>query len=415
MKNLLFLVFILSSLATQSQTISDFRGPGRTGIYPDKNLLREWPENGPEQLWSAGDLGKGYTSPAMGKEYIYVTGRFDDHDYLTALDYSGKFVWKVKYGRSWNKSYTDSRCVPVINGDKVYLLSGMGELACHDAKTGKQLWFRNAYEEFKGICNPHGVSESLLVLDDKVFYTPGGFETSMVAFNKNNGELIWKTESLRDSSAYVSPLYIVHNGQEMVISLLANILFAVDPSNGKILWDYNYIDIQPPEENPKLKWTNCNTPLYHNGELFFTKGYDHPAAMFVINDDGKGVKLKWTNDLMDTHHCNNVLIDGYIYGSTWIHNAAGNWACIDWETGKDQWEAEMNNKGSIIAADGMMYCYDEKKGQLALVRPNPEKFDIVSSFFIKEGTGPHWAHPVIHNGILCIRHGEILMAFEIRN
>ena len=137
--------------------------------------------------------------------------------------------------------------------------------------------------------------------------------------------------------------------------------------------------------------------------------------MFSIGEDGRSVKLKWTNDLLDTHHGNNVLIDGYIYGSTWIHNADGHWACIDWETGTDQWEAEMNNKGSIIAADGMLYCYDEKRGELALVNPTPEKFDIVSSFRIDEGNGPHWAHPLVHNGILYVRHGEVLMAFDVRD
>lgn len=411
----LILSLLIIAQAVSAQTISEFRGSGRTGIYPEKGLLKEWPENGPEKLWSAGDLGKGYTSPAMGEDYIYVTGRIDTMDYLTALDYKGNQVWQVEFGRSRNKSYPDARCIPTINLDKIYLVSGMGEVACHDALTGEKIWKRNAFEEFSGIPGPHGIAESPLVVDDKVFFTPAGFETSMIALNKNTGDLIWKTKSLMDSTAYVSPLLVNHKGQKMIVQLIANTLFGVDPDNGKILWDYNYIDLRPLEENPKLKWTNCNTPIYHNGELFVTKGYDHPAAMFSINEAGTGVSLKWTNDLLDTHHGGNVLIDGYIYGSTWIHNANGNWACIQWETGADKWEAEMNNKGSIIAADGMMYCYDEKKGQLALVRPNPEKFDIVSSFFITEGSGPHWTHPLIHNGSMYIRHGDVLIAYEIKD
>jgi hypothetical protein len=63
----------------------------------------------------------------------------------------------------------------------------------------------------------------------------------------------------------------------------------------------------------------------------------------------------------------------------------------------------------------MLYCYDEKKGQLALVRADPQKFDIVSSFRITEGSGPHWAHPVICGGILYVRHGDKLMAFNVKD
>ena len=71
-------------------------------------------------------------------------------------------------------------------------------------------------------------------------------------------------------------------------------------------------------------------------------------------------------------------------------------------------------KGSIIAADGMLYCYDERRGAVALVNPDPAKFDIVSEFRITKGVGPHWAHPVIVNGVLYIRHGFALMAYKVK-
>jgi len=410
---LLIALLLLISQSLLSQTISEFRGLGRTGNYNETGLLKDWPEEGPEKLWSTQNLGKGFTSPAVGAEYIYVSGRIDSLDYLTALDYSGKQVWQVPYGRARNRSYPDTRSIPTINEGNVYLVSGMGEVACINGTTGQLIWKRNAFEEFHGIQGPHGLAESPLLLDDKVFYTPGGFETSMIALDKNTGNLIWKTESLRDSTAYVSPLYVKHRGQRMIINLMANILFGVDPDNGNILWSYNYLGIRTPEENPKVKWTNCNTPIYHKGELFITKGYDHPAAMFKMNKRGTSVELKWINELLDTHHGGNVLIDGYLYGSTWINNSKGNWACVDWKTGTDQWEAEMNTKGSIIAADGMLYCYDERKGKMALVPIDHENFEIVSSFEIEEGAGAHWAHPVIHERILYIRHGEVLMAYNI--
>ena len=410
----LVLVLLFLASSSHSQTTSEFRGVGRTGIYQETGLLKEWPEAGPEKLWSCDGLGMGYTSPAMGDGMIYLTGRFDSMDYLTAVDYKGKQLWQVEYGRARDKSYPDTRSIPTLNSGKVYLISGQGEVACHDAKTGDRIWQRNAYEEFLGICGPHGIAESPLVVDNKVIYTPGGPETSIIALDKNTGDLVWKTESLGDSTAYVSPLLVNHYGQEMIIQQMANMVLGVDPENGEILWNFNYLGLRSPEENPKVKWTNCNTPIYHEGEIFLTKGYDHPAAMFKLNKEGSAVEVKWINDLLDTHHGGNVLIDGYLYGSTWTNNSKGNWACIDWDTGENIWEAEMNTKGSIIATEGMLYIYDERRGQLALVPADPKGFNIISSMRIEEGSGPHWAHPVIHKGILYVRHGDVLMAYDIK-
>jgi len=87
---------------------------------------------------------------------------------------------------------------------------------------------------------------------------------------------------------------------------------------------------------------------------------------------------------------------------------------MDWKTGELKYEKKWECKGSIITADNMMYCYEEKKGNLALVEPTPEDFKIVSSFKIDKGKGPHWAHPVIRNGVLYVRHGDVLMAYDVK-
>jgi outer membrane protein assembly factor BamB len=50
-----------------------------------------------------------------------------------------------------------------------------------------------------------------------------------------------------------------------------------------------------------------------------------------------------------------------------------------------------------------------------LVKPNPEKFELVSSFRVSGGSGPHWAHPTIHDGKMYIRHGELLFVYNIKN
>ena len=98
--SLLFLSFVAIACQQKSHTIekSDWRGPNRDGFYPDQNLLKEWPEQGPELLWSYEDLGKGYTTVAVTEDMIYTTGTFDSTSFLIALDHDGKLVWKKEYG-----------------------------------------------------------------------------------------------------------------------------------------------------------------------------------------------------------------------------------------------------------------------------------------------------------------------------
>ena len=110
-----------------------------------------------------------------------------------------------------------------------------------------------------------------------------------------------------------------------------------------------------------------------------------------------------------------MLIDGKLYGSNWTSNNSGNWMCVDWESGETLYEVPWSNlgKGCVIYADGLIYMYEEKRGTLAIAKPG-EKLDVVSSFQIKFGDKEHWAHPVICDGILYLRHGNVLGAFDIK-
>jgi len=135
--------------------------------------------------------------------------------------------------------------------------------------------------------------------------------------------------------------------------------------------------------------------------------------MFRLSEDASEIEFLWKDATLDCHHGGVVLVDGYIYGSNWIDNARGNWVCIEWKTGKTEYEKKWQTKGSIIFADGMLYCYEERRGIMALVKPDPADFATVSQFRVEAGEGPHWAHPAISNGILYIRHGDTLTAYDI--
>ena len=420
MKNCLLTILsvFLSIQIIECQQISEWRPEHRSGVSGETGLLKSWPEAGPQLLWFNQDLPTGFSSVTFGNNSIYITGYRDKNDVLVALDTLGKIKWQTPYGRSWEQSYPDSRCAPTVEGSKVYVSSGSGDLACIDGSNGSIIWSLKASDTYKGTFGPWGIAESLIIDGDKIYFTTGGHETMTIALNKNTGKLIWKSESLNDNPGYVSPILISYSGKRMIVNVSANYIFAVDPSTGKLIWKIKHSDINSVNAKaqfPDATEIKCVTPLYHEGKIYVTGGYNHGGIMLDLTDGGNSVAVAWTDDVLDVHHGGVVLVNGNIYGSNWTSNGDGNWCCIDWNTGKKKYEEHWKCKGSIISAEGLLYIYDERSGNVGLLRANPEKFDLISSFKISRGSGPYWAHPVIHNKKLYIRHGKVLMVYDIKN
>lgn len=416
MKRLFIIIIMLSTLGqlSLSQEIAQWRGPDRNGVFPESGLLKSWPQAGPDLLWSAEGLGDGYASVTVKNGLIYVTGRDGTEEYLSVFDTKGQLKWRIPYGNCVRRTYKGTRCTPAVEGQYVYLISGRGEVVCVDKKDRNVKWSVPAFEKFQGKSWEWEIAESPLIVDDKIVFTPGGHLTSMVAFDKRNGDVVWQTKSLQDTVAMVSPALIQIDGKKIIVNVMINYIFGVDAENGDILWKVKYSDIEPPMDHPWKPHNNCIMPLYHDGSLFITSGYDHVAVMFTLSDKGRKIKQKWINRTLDCHHGHVVRIGNYIYGANWLDNRDGNWCCVDWNTGETMYEKHWENKGSVSAADGMLYCYEEKRGNIALVEPTSEDFKIVSSFRITQGRGPHWTQPVIANGVLYMRHGDVLMAYDIK-
>ncbi len=410
----LLVSFLLFYLSLSGQDIAQWRGPERSGVYPAEGLLDQWPEKGPAQLWSMDGIGRGFSSVSVKDRTIYATGLKDSIEYLSAVDReNGRILWQIPYGLPTLQSFKETRCTPTIEDNRGYLVSGRGEVVCVDLDQHKIAWYVDAYHRFEGQCARWEIAESPLLADQKVIYTPGGHKTTVVALDKYTGETIWTSESIHDTTAYVSPILVERGGHKIIVNILRNYLIGVNAENGKIMWSYLYSGLDKPLQHPESPHINTISPLYREGRIFITSGYDHTSAMFGLSSDGTEISLLWKQPVMDTHHGGVVLLDGYIYGSTWINNSQGNWACIDWESGGIMYEKEWNNKGSIIAADGKLFIYEEKRGFVGLVRAGPEDFQVISSFQHRHGKGPHWAHPTISEGVLYIRHGETLTAYDI--
>ena len=409
---LLFLSALLILFFTSCENeIAQWRGPARDGIYPDKNLLKEWPANGPTLKLKIEDLGKGLSQPVVYKNKIYITGiKHDTLDVLSVFDSAGKLLWEKEFSIAWKRTYPESRGTPTIEKDRIYLIGGSGELVCLSAKNGDLIWKQDPHSDFEGEYKHWGIVESVLLTKNAALYVTGGENTTVVAYHKKTGDLLWKSPSTGGPKSYASSSLVEWGGKQIALIQSSNDLIGIDVSNGEVLWTYNTIQYH----NKKGSGEGANTPLFYNGEIFVTYGNEQPGLLFGLSDDAKTITLKWQNDILDTHHGGLVLLNGVIYASNMIDNKRGNWAAVDWATGKTLWEENWFTKGSVISADGMLYFYEEKSGNVALVKPNPNKLEVVGTFKVDDGEGPHWAHPSIYNGMLFIRHGSVLMGYEIK-
>lgn len=413
------LLFVCSMglLVANAQSKHGWRGPENNGSYPDKNLLKEWPVVGPEMIFETVDAGKGYSSPQVVGDRIFITGMNEEEnqEVFNCYDLQGKKLYSTPYGKPWNKSFPEVRTTPTIEGGKAYVVSGMGEVVCINIADGKIVWTVDGAAKYKNKPATWGTAESPLVFDDKVIYNPAGDITNTVALNKETGEEIWKSPTLHSMMGYVTPILITYKGKRQIVGMNEKCAFGLNPETGAIEWTFDQLVSKLAATDPE--WENIvpNSALYHDGKIFFCNGYEINGFQLQLADDLKSVTCTWKNEVLDTHHGGYVLVDGVIYGTNWISNNDGNWCAVDWNTGKTIYETKWTGKGkgSIITADGMLYCYDERRGTVGLVQPG-ETFKVVSEFRITKGSGPHWAHPTIADGKLYIRHAEALYGFKIK-
>ena len=399
-------VLLSSALAALAADWTQFRGPNRDGKSGETGLLKSWPAGGPKQLWTSKvNVGTGFSSMSIANGAIYTTGLIDGQETMFALDLKGKLKWKAAYGPGFSKFPPSTRTTPTVDGEYLYVMSSMGKAVCVKASDGKEKWSVDTAEKFGGKNLRWGIAESILIVDDKAICTPGGPGATMVALDKLTGKTIWRTKSLSDISAYCSPILIKDAKKNLIVTMTGENVIGVSPASGKVLWKYPY--------RGRCQ-AHAVSPTYSDGQIFITSGYGDGAVMLKLSPDGKSVKVAWKDKDYDTHHGGVILVDGNVYGTTWNGNSTGNWICADWKTGKIKFNTSWKCKGSMVFAEGMLYCYEEKGGTIGLVKASPDGFKVISSFKVTEGEGKHWAHPVVSGGVLYVRHGSALMAYDVK-
>ena len=387
-----------AALAQSAGNWPQWRGPNRDGISKETGLLKQWPAEGPPLAWKANGAGRGYSSFAISNGKLYTMGLRGDREFVVAFDVAtGKEAWATAHGSAFRNDRGDGpRGTPTIDGDRVYALGGNGDLSSLDARTGKIVWSKNILEEFGGSNIVWGISESPLVLGNKLLVNAGGPGASIVALNKANGSVIWKSQS--DKAGYSSAIPVEINGVTQVVFFTGQRAVGLDSKDGRLLWEY---------ERPSNRTANAATPIVRANRIFISSDYGTGGGVVEIKPDNKAEEIYFTKD-MKNHHSSSVLIGDYLYGfSSSILTA------MKFDTGELAWRDRSVGKGSLVYADGHLYLLSEN-GVVGLVEATPTGYKEKGRFRIQQDSLPTWAHPVVAGGTLYLRDQDTIYAYDVR-
>lgn len=381
-----------------------FHGSDYTNISPESGLLKQWPEAGPELIWSAKGLGDGFSSVSVADGLIYTAGNLDGNSVVTCMDLTGNVVWRSPCGPAWTKNFPGTRGTPTVDGDRVYFETPHGDLTCLNAKTGDRLWGLNILEKFGASNITWALAESVIIDGDNVICCPFGSQGSIVALNKMTGDTVWAAESTGDKAGYSTPSIGEFAGTRIVMTMSNKALVGVNADTGKLLFRHEHLT--------KYE-VNALQPILRGDRIFISSGYGSGSEMLQLTSaDGKITATQaWSSKDMDNHHGGVVLWDGHLYGA----NSKRDWVCFDWDTGATRYSETGVGKGSLTCAEGMLYTFSESTRTAGLVKATPAGHEVISSFQIPEGgSGKSWAHPVISDGRLYLRHGDLLFVYNIK-
>ena len=379
-----------------------WQGPDRDRVSKETGLLKEWPAGGPKVVWTATGLGSGYGSMAVAGTRVFVQGMRGTSSTVIALNRAdGKEVWSKALGQPQdNDRGPGPRGTPTVDGDRLYVLTENGDLAC--LKTdGAVVWQRNILKEFGGSQIRWLISESPLVDGPHVVVTPGGRGAGMVKLDKMTGKTVWTAKELSDTAGYSSIIAADVQGVRTYMTFTASAGVGVRASDGKVMFRY------PTAAN---RVANIATPIYSNNKVFFTSAYGTGGGLLDLSAQNGEVVSKevYFTQNMKNHHGGVVLVDGYLYG---FNDAI--LTCLEFATGNQMWRDRSVGKGTVTYADGHLYIQSESNA-FALAEATSSGYREKGRFDIPDKGLPSWAHPVISDGRLYVRNQDTLLAYDIK-
>ncbi len=437
-----------------------WRGPNRDGVSTETGLLKTWPADGPKQIQKITGIGGGYSTVAVVGGRIYTTGAKgmppgkggggkggggfgkggfggggpSHTESLVCIDArTGKELWATKIGKT-SGAFAGPRSTPAVSGGRVYAMSSDGNLVCVNAEKGDVVWKKDLKSDYGGEAGMFAYSESVLIDGGRVVVTPGGSRATILALNKDTGK-----DALRapvtgltstggkgkggfggggfgkggggfgkgkgggySSAAYSSVVAADIAGEKTYVQFLSGGVVGVSAKTGKLLWNY---------DAPSCGMANASTPIVKGDAVFAASGYSNGGGRADVTKGETGMKAKEKYFLksMQNQHGGMVLVDGHVYGTSETH-----FMCVNFDSGEVTKSVRVSAKGSVVAADGMIYFRSER-GAVHLLEADPKTLTEKGRFTPKDKSGDStWAVPVIAGGKLYLRDWDTLLIYDVK-
>ena len=404
---------------SKSTDWTQWRGPNRDNISSSKGISTDWEKQPPVLAWKIAGMGDGYASVSISGDRLYTTGNVKNSQSVLAVNLKTHGVeWTTPLTESNPKhGYEGSRCTPTVDGDRLYVITSDGQIACLKTSNGSLAWKKNFKDEWNGrMMSGWGYSESPLVDGDRVLCTPGSAEAMIVCLDKMTGKEIWRSavedkgEKGQPGAGYSTMAISEGAGVKQYVQLIGRGLIGVRASDGKHLWSYNEI------ANPTA---DIPTPIVHGDYVFGSTGYGGGgSALLKLTKNGEGVEAQvqyYRNAKeLQNHHGGMVLLGDYLYFGHGHNN--GFPVCVDMAKGDVKWGGQVRGVGSGSAAvtgvDGHV-IFRYQSGDIALVEATPKEYKLKGSFKPEVQIRESWAHPVVVNGKLFLREQDTLMCYDL--
>jgi outer membrane protein assembly factor BamB len=395
-----FCCLVTSILASASWSADwpQFHGPQSDNISKEKLKNTTWNTTPPRLVWKTDLTDDGYSGPSVAKGKVYIVDHSGENDILRCIDLkTGKNLWKSEYPNPKAPDYGYTRSTPTVKNGLVFTLNRWGLVVCTDAKTGKQIWTRDTYADYPGFISQWGHGSSIVVDGKQAIVVPGGKDASMVALDTKTGKTIWAGGG-SDPAGWSTPILATINGKRQYISFTSSSLSGVDTKDGKVLWQFEY--------KTPLR-ANMASPLLVGNNIFVTASYNMGCAMVSLNPDGTVVPL-WRNKAIQGYFTTPVFVDGYIYGISDPQNLV----CVDPADGSVKWTQPGFERGPVMAIGGYLLALAGDTGQLALIKPDANRYNELGRFTPLGGTS--WTSPAFSDGYLLVRNQKSLACFDMR-
>ncbi len=375
-------VSLSTPVLASSSSWHQYRGPDGDGIARGAKPPMAWAEDSKNIAWKTPIHGRGWASPAIWDDRIWIATATEDGRELSVLAVNGtsgrverdQKLFDVADPQFCHKFNTYASPTPALEAGRVYVTFGSPGTAALDSETGKVLWQRRDF-----VCNHYRGAGSSPILhgDLLLMHFDGSDHQFVVALDKNNGKTVWRVERSVDfqdlgpdgkpmtegdfRKAFATPHVVVIDGVPTLLSQGAKALYAYDPATGAELW----------QVAERQNHSASTRPLYGLGMVFVPSGFSQGQILAVRpgkkgesldanapESNGTQLKVAWKSKRSVPKKPSLLLHEGLLFGI----EDGGVATCWDARTGETVWNERIggNHSASPLLADGRIYFFSEE-------------------------------------------------------